>query len=83
MTDTDRAYAIVEKMREAIMNRYGPTIHNEFVAFMTPGRVARIFMRMNNLRANDIPKFLESSKDEPIIRKPQKCIKGQISLFEE
>lgn len=58
----------VEKMREAIIDKYGPTIHGAFISEMSIDRVSRIYVNM---------KLLE---ERSYVRND--CIKGQMSLFD-
>lgn len=58
----------VRNMRLAIIEKYGPSIHNELIEDMSANRIARIYSSMKKLEDRiDIPKG---------------CIKGQMSLFD-
>ena len=59
---------MVDKMRAAIINHYGPSIHNELVVNMPVDRIARIFDCMMRLQ------------ERSYVRND--CIKGQMSLFD-
>lgn len=58
----------VDAMKESIINRYGPTIHGEFVEDMSVDRISRIYINMKQL------------EERMYVRKD--CIEGQISLFD-
>ena len=58
----------VDRMREAIIEKYGPTIHGAFIKDMSIDRVSRIYVNM---------KLLEERS-----YRRNDCIKGQMSLFD-
>ena len=58
----------VDAMRDAIVDRYGPTIHGESVEDMAVDRVSMIYINMKKL------------EERMYIRRD--CIKGQMSLFD-
>lgn len=59
----------VNAMREEIMDRYGPSIHNELVNDMSVDRISRIYINMKLLEERSCTK--------------RDCIKGQLSLFDK
>ena len=58
----------VAGMKQAIIDRYGPTIHGEFVEDMSVDRIARIYVAIKQL------------EERMYVRKD--CIDGQMSLFD-
>lgn len=58
----------IEFMKQSIIDRYGPTIHGDFVKDMSVDRIARIYVNMKQL------------EERMYIRKD--CIDGQMSLFD-
>lgn len=70
------SHMTVNLMRQAIIKRYGPTIRNELVMYMSAGRIVRIYMAMNKLGPKD-PEQIKKRKTK------RDHINGQISLFEE
>ena len=58
----------VAGMKQTIIDRYGPTIHGEFVEDMSVDRIARIYVAIKQL------------EERMYVRKD--CIDGQMSLFD-
>ena len=58
----------VEGMKQSIIDRYGPTIHGEFVQDMSVDRIARIYVTMKQL------------EERMYVRRDR--IEGQMSLFD-
>ena len=58
----------IEGMKQSIIDRYGPTIHGEFVQDMSVDRVARIYVAMKQL------------EERMYVRRDH--IEGQMSLFD-
>ena len=58
----------VDMMKKEIVDRYGPTIHGDFVEDMSVDRLSRIYINMKQL------------EERMYVRRD--CIKGQMSLFD-
>lgn len=75
----------VDDMKKAIIARYGPTIHNEFVQLMPVGRIARIYIQMMKIGPCDPERIMnkEAKKVVPIKRRKKVYfVEGQMSLFD-
>lgn len=75
----------VDDMKNEIIKRYGPTIHEEFVEDMPAGRIARIYIQMKKIGPSDPQRFMkkEAKKVVPIKRRKKPYfIEGQMSLFD-
>ena len=75
----------VDDMKKEIIDRYGPTIHNEFVTDMPAGRIARIYIQMKKIGPSDPERLIkkEAKKVVPIRRhKKSYILEGQMSLFD-
>ena len=60
--------ASVDAMREAIIDRYGPSIHGDLVKDMSVDRISRIYVNIKLLEERQYTR--------------NDCIKGQMSLFD-
>lgn len=75
----------IDDMRREIIDRYGPTIHNQLVSDMPGGRIVRIYIQMNKVGPMDPSRIMrrEAVKVVPIKRKKKAYfVEGQMSLFD-
>ena len=75
----------VDEMKRDIIERYGPTIHDQFVEDMPAGRIVRIYIQMMKIGPADPERIRkrEALKVVPIKRRKKiYFVEGQMSLFD-